>query len=83
MEGQVTRIIEVNVSFAIPDGMWVKFDDGSVTWLHFKELDKLVGKKECDRLYRIAYHNGMTGMWYHAANGQNVYVDGVAVNAGA
>jgi hypothetical protein len=74
-------ITQVNFTFALPDGLWLKFDDGSSTWSHYTAIIKAHGKAEYDRLKKIAYANGMTGMWYNARNGGNVYANGQEVNA--
>lgn len=56
-------ITHVNFSFAIEGGMWVRRTNGTA-WESFSELLKELGRSELDRLFSIAYHGGMTGMWY-------------------
>ncbi len=63
--GTPTRITEVNFTFAIMGGMWVKDEFGQVTW-----LEDVQGQKEYPndwaRWRKQAYHNGWCGMWYPA-----------------
>ena len=75
------KITQVCFTYACPDGMWLRFDDGSSTWSHFTAIVRTYGQAEYDRLHKIAYANGMTGMWYNARNGGNVYANGQEVNA--
>lgn len=75
------KIVAVNFTFAMPGGMHVRYEDGSQEWLTFSQIEKAYGPGHCSVLYKRAYANGMTGMWYNAANGRNCYVDGVLVNA--
>jgi hypothetical protein len=76
-----SKITAVNFTYACPDGLWVRREDGSSTWLHAGQLMKEVGESEMGRLLKIAHANGMTGMWYSATNGRNCYVNGQLVNA--
>jgi hypothetical protein len=76
-----SKIIAVNFTYACPDGLWVRREDGTSTWLHAGQLIKEVGERECSRLVKVAMANGMTGMWYNATNGRNCYVNGELVNA--
>lgn len=75
------KITAVNFTYAFADGLWVRREDGSSTWLHFDALTREVGATEAARLRKVAYANGMTGMWYNAANSRNCYVNGELVNA--
>lgn len=74
------RIARVNFTYAIPGGMWVERCNSCREWLTFEAIAAEVGRCEADRLSHIATRGGMTGMWYNADNGQNVYVDGKEVN---
>jgi len=76
-----SKITAVNFTYALADGLWVRREDGSSTWLHFDSLIREVGATEAERLRKIAYANGWTGMWYNYANGRNCYVNGQLVNA--
>ena len=77
---QPSEIAQVNFTWALPGGMWIRRDDGTTTWVSFLELDLEVGKDEAERLFVIAKQGGMTGMWYNARNGRNVYTSGVCMN---
>lgn len=74
------KIVAVNFTFAIPGGMWVRRENGSNNWQSFAEIAKELGQTEMERLFGIAYANGMTGMWYNATNGKNCYENGQLVN---
>lgn len=58
------KITEVNFTFALDGGMWVKRENGRVAWESFESLAAQMSEAEFDRLWKIAYHNGWTGMWY-------------------
>ena len=62
-------------------GLSVRYSDGTQEWVPFSQLTAALGQAEVSRLYKIAYHGGMTGMWYNASNGGNVYANGQEVNA--
>jgi len=74
------NITRVNFTYAINGGMWIERADGYREWMTFEAIADEIGRCEADRLSHIAYANGMTGMWYNAANGRNVYVNGQEVN---
>ena len=61
--GTPTVVTEVNFTFALMGGMWIKDTYGQVTWLSDEQ-----GTKEYPanwkRWHTIAYHNGWCGMWY-------------------
>jgi hypothetical protein len=59
-------INRVNFTFALPDGMWIEYENGERDWKSFSQLQQEVGQAEFQRLYHIAYANGWTGMWYAA-----------------
>jgi len=75
-----SRITRVNFTYAITGGMWIEREDGSCNWESFESLNAEHGPEETGRLLAIASPNGMTGMWYNADNGRNVYVNGKEVN---
>lgn len=85
---QPLPIVAVNFTFACPGGLWVRREgrmtsDGfkqETQWVPDSQLIKEVGEQEAKRLHKVAYANGMTGMWYNAENGRNCYVNGVLVN---
>lgn len=61
--GTKTRIVEVNFTFALMGGMWLKDEFGQVAWVSDAQ-----GLKEYpdtwERWHRVAYHDGWCGMWY-------------------
>ena len=57
-------ISKVCFTYAITDGMWIEWSDGSRNWESTGQIVRAVGKAEADQLFKIAYANGMTGMWY-------------------
>ena len=65
--GIPTKIIEVNFTFALMDGMWIKDELGQVTWCSDKQGMKDY-KATWSEWYKIAYHNGWCGMWYKVDN---------------
>ena len=78
----MTRTItQVCFSYANDGGLSVRYDDGTQEWLTFAQIEKAYGPGHCSVLYKRAYANGMTGMWYNARNGGNVYANGQEVNA--
>lgn len=77
----VSPITQVNFTFALPGMLWIKREDGSRECVDHIALVEEVGEVEAARLNKVAYHNGMTGMWYNARNGGNVFVNGQEVNA--
>jgi hypothetical protein len=74
-------ITQVCYSYANDNGLAVRYEDGTQEWLSFAEIEKAYGPGHCSVLYKIAFHGGMTGMWYNARNGGNVYANGQEVNA--
>lgn len=74
------KITQVNFTWALPGGLWVKYEDGSTEWVSGETLVASYGEAEVARLSKIAHHGGMTGMWYNAGNGGNVYANGKEVN---
>jgi len=80
-------IVAVNFTFSLAGGMWVKREkrltsDGEkqvTEWVSFEQLTSEVGERETYRLYRIAYHNGMCGMWYSSKTGNNCFENGSLV----
>ena len=74
-------ITQVNFTWSIPGGLWVRRGSEQGEWIDMESLVAEVGAAEARRLQDVAYHNGMTGMWYNARNGGNVYANGQEVNA--
>ena len=75
-----SRITRVNFTYAIDGGLWIEREDGSRRWETFASITAEHGEQEAGRLRKIAYADGMTGMWYNADNGRNVFVNGEEVN---
>ena len=75
-----TKITRVNFTCVIAGGMWLELANGSRRWEANESIIKEVGKDEFERLLKIAMHDGMTGMWYNADNGRNVFDNGLEVN---
>lgn len=69
MNATIDTITQVNFSWAIPGGLWVRRANGQQDWIDIESLVLEVGAAEAKRLQDVAYHNGMTGMWYNARNG--------------
>ena len=76
---KIALIAQVNFTYAIPGGMWIRRADATTSWETFESIIREVGEEECQRLRHVAHEGGMCGMWYHAATGNNVYVNGVYV----
>ena len=74
------RITRVNFTYALPEGMWVEYQDGGRQWVAFTQLVRELGDQAVAKLRNIANHNGMTVMWYSVANGRNVFENGMEVN---
>ena len=64
----VTRspITEVNFTWALPGGLWIRRGTTSAEWISGPHLVAEVGDVEAARLTHVAHHNGWTGMWYPA-----------------
>ena len=60
-QGNQTRICEVNFTFALRDGMWVKDEIGQVEWYANTYGARVYPKWE--QWANVAYDNGWTGMW--------------------
>ena len=58
------RIIKVNFTWALPEGLWTIRENGDRDWESDKALLEELGRKEYDRIHKIAHHGGWTGMWY-------------------
>lgn len=74
------KITQVNFTWALPGGLWVKYEDGSKEWISYADFVAQHGQDKAAELNKIAHHGGMTGMWYNAGNGGNVYANGKEVN---
>lgn len=59
-----SKIVSVNFTYALKDGMWIKREDDSCSWQTHSALQAELGEAEYKRIRSIAYHDGMTGMWY-------------------
>ena len=61
--GTPTKIVEVNFTFALLGGMWIKDEYGQVEWLSDEQGIKDY-PNDWEKWHKIAYHNGWCGMWY-------------------
>lgn len=77
MKAEITRVC---FTYALPGGMWIERVSGDRSWETFEAIAAEVGHPKAEQLKHIATHHGMTGMWYNAKNGRNVYVNGIEVN---
>lgn len=58
-----TDIIEVHFTYSW-NGFALRFADGRVETHTADSIINEFGQKAYDHIWKTAYHNGMTGMWY-------------------
>ena len=62
----IYKVSKVCFTWALPDGMWVQYEDGYRDWESFRYLTETQGEEETERLKRVATRSQFTGIWYDA-----------------
>ena len=61
-DGRPTRIVACNFTWAIPGGMWLRDENGTIDWVAFPVIERVWGKPMLDRLFE-ATAGWLTGTW--------------------
>ena len=62
----IYKVTKVCFTWALPEGMWVQYEDGYRDWESFRYLTETQGEEETERLKRVATRSQFTGIWYDA-----------------